>query len=98
MTLETFEVLIKNLTDIKEKSHNAYQLGLDLMDYEEVYHNTITILLKETFGEAGWDWISWYLYEKEGFNGKVLQAYDENNNEICHNVQSLWETVQEIQT
>jgi len=97
MTYETFETLIKNLTDIRERSHNIYEIGVNLLDYEEIYHTVITALLKEVFGEEGWDWISWYLYEKEGFDGKVLQAYDENDNEICHNVKSLWETIQKPQ-
>jgi hypothetical protein len=98
MTYETFEKLIKDLTKIQERSHQIYQLGLNLMDYEETYHNIITLLLKETFGEEGWEWVSWYLYERKGFDGKILQAWDKDNNEICHNIPSLWKTVQEYQT
>lgn len=45
------------------------------------------------FNEEGKDWIDWYLYERVGFDGKILEAWDEKGNVICHNVESLWDTV-----
>lgn len=94
MTYEQFETIIKDLEQIRERSHSIHKLGINLMDYEEIYHKTITNLLNSIFDSEGKDWIDWYLYERPGFIlGKTLTAFDENGNEICHNIFSLWQTV-----
>ena len=93
MSYEQFEEIIKNLEQYREKSHSIYKLGINLMDYDELPHGIISVLLTSVFGKEGKDWIDWYLYERIGFDGKVLQAWDENDEEICHNIPSLWDTV-----
>ena len=96
MTYEQFEKIIKNLEKCRERSHSLYQLGVDLMDYDELYQEVVGILMLSTFKEPGKDWIDWYLYEKPGmFSKEPLKAFDKDNNEICHNIESLWETVKE---
>lgn len=94
MNFEQFKIVIQTLEKISEKSHSLYQLGVDLLDYDEPHHKVFSILLNSIFGEKGKDWIDWYLYERVGFKkGDVLKATDENGNEICHNIESLWDTV-----
>lgn len=51
------------------------------------------MLLSNVFNNDGKDWIDWYLYEKISFDGKVLEAWDENNNPICYDTESLWNTI-----
>jgi hypothetical protein len=93
MNSEQFKTVIETLEKIRDRSHSIYQLGVDLMNYDEFYHIVISTLLESTFTEEGKGWIDWYLYERPGFNGKLNLATDENGNEICHNIESLWETV-----
>jgi hypothetical protein len=93
VNFEQFKILIESLEKVRERSHSIYLLGVDLMEYDEPFHVAITTLLKSVFTEEGYDWISWYLYERVGFNNKTLTATDENGNEICHNIESLWDTV-----
>lgn len=93
MKYQEFKTVIECLEKVRDRSHSAYQLGLDLMNYDEDFHEAITILLKSVFEEQGYDWISWYLYEKRVINGKALSAYDADGNEICNNILSLWDTV-----
>ena len=93
MKFKEFKQVIELLKKVSDRAHNAYQIGIDLMDYDEEYHKAITILMKSIFEEEGYDWISWYLYERDGFDGKVLSANDADGNEICHNIESLWDTV-----
>jgi hypothetical protein len=96
MEYKQFEKLIQNLEKCRERSHSMHDLGIDLMSYDDIYHEVISALLLSIFGDCGKDWIDWYLYEKPGFTEKEpLKAFDENNNEICHNIESLWETVKE---
>jgi hypothetical protein len=96
MKLETFKKIIQKLEMLRERSSKLYDLGIDILNYEEPYHEFFTIMLKEIFGEEGYDWISWYLYERVGFDGRVLQAWDENENEICNNIESLWEEINKL--
>lgn len=93
MNFEQFKTVIETLEKIRERSHSIYQLGIDLMDYDEPNHIVISTLLESIFKEEGKDWISWYLYERMGLDDKIMEAWDENNNPICYNIESLWETV-----
>lgn len=96
MDYEKFKKIIENLEKSRERSSALYDLGVDLMDYSDTYHEVIGELLLSVFGVDGKDWIDWYLYERPSFNGKEpLKAFDKDDNEICHNIESLWETVKE---
>jgi hypothetical protein len=90
---ESFKIIIEGLELVRERSHSIYQLGIGLMDYEELYHNIITSLLNSVFDKEGKDWIDWYLYERVGFTNKVNLATDKDGNEICYDIPSLWEEV-----
>ena len=96
MTYEQFEKLIEDLQKSLERSSALYDLGMDLMEYNDIFHNIISSLMLSTFTFEGKNWIDWYLYERPGFNSKEpLQAFDADGKEICHNIESLWETVTE---
>ena len=96
MDYKQFEKLIENLEKCRERSHSMYNLGIDLMTYDDIYHEIFGTLLLSVFGDCGKDWIDWYLYERLGFSGKEpLKAFDVDGTEICNNIESLWETVKE---
>jgi len=43
--------------------------------------------------EEGYDWLGWYLYEKDGISGKPrkdFQAWDHEEKEICKDLKGLW--------
>ena len=93
MNFEQFKTLIETLQKVSDKYRVLYDLGIDTMNYDEGYQKIISLLMECVFDEEGKSWIDWYLYERIGFDGKILQAWDENDNEICHNIESLWGTV-----
>ena len=93
MTYEKFKTIIEKLEKVRERSHALYELGINLMDHEEVYHEIITDLMLSVFDKEGKDWIDWYLYERIGFTDKVNLATDIDGNEICYDIPSLWEEV-----
>jgi hypothetical protein len=96
MEYKEFKKLIENLQKCRERSHSMYTLGIDLMSYDDIYHEIFGSLLLSVFGVEGKDWIDWYLYERPSFGGKEpLQAFDVDGTEICQNIESLWETVKE---
>jgi hypothetical protein len=96
MEYKQFVELIENLEKSLKRSSALYDLGVDLMDYNDIYHEVINSLMLETFNVEGKDWIDWYLYERPSFNDKEpLKAFNVDGTEICHNIESLWETVKE---
>jgi hypothetical protein len=95
MTYEQFKDLIETIEKVGERSSAIYDLGLDLINFEDEYYKIINILMNNVFNEEGHGWIDWYLYERIGFNDKVNLATDENGKEICYDIPSLWETVKE---
>lgn len=95
MTYEKFGYLIHLLKEIGESVHAANSIKVDLIEFVDPYHNIITSLLKEIYGDEGEDWISWYCYER-GFGAKELQAFDKDGNPICYDLKSLWEHVETL--
>lgn len=98
MNKKSFETIILNLQLAHKKSRELYKLGVDLMEYDESYEFVIDELFKATFNEDQHGWIDWYLYEREGLSGKINKAYKtvgKKKVEICHTIDSLWETIQE---
>ena len=96
MEYKQFKKIIENLEKSLQRSSALYDLGIDLMNYNDIYHEIISSLMLSTFNVEGKDWIDWYLYERPSFSGKEpLKAFDKDGNEICHNIESLWETVKE---
>jgi hypothetical protein len=93
MNYKNFKSIIENLEKMRERSHSIYILGIDLTNHEELYHNTITILLDSIFDKEARGWIDWYLYERNGFTNKINLANDKDGNEICYDIPSLWNEV-----
>jgi hypothetical protein len=95
MTYEQFKEIIESIEKIRDRSSAIFDLGLDLINFEDDYYKVINILMNSVFKEEGHDWIDWYLYERIGFNNKTNLATDGNGKEICYDIPSLWETVKE---
>jgi hypothetical protein len=91
MEKESFIKIMDMLQKHSDKVHSLYQYGFDLIEFSDELHVCINILLKQVFGEENYDWINWYLYEK-GCNDE-LKAWDENGNEICKNIDDLYELI-----
>jgi hypothetical protein len=66
-----------------------YKNKIDLTEIVDPYHSIIAILIKDIYGEEGYDWFSWFCYEND-FGRKGLDAYDENKKPICYSHESLW--------
>lgn len=92
MEFKDFKECIGNLIVMHQRTSEAYNLKIDIIDYHEPYEKAIYMLWDQILTEPGLDWLSWYLYEKNGISGKPrkdLTAYDENKKEICKNLKNL---------
>ena len=98
MKYERFLKIILSLQKQDKTIKTLYDNGVDLIDFVDPYHVIITELIKELYGEEGYDWFSWYCYESEfgqkdwSENGEVKHgACDAKGNPICYSHESLWE-------
>lgn len=96
MKFEVFEKIVTTLQAQHQKSFDLCRMGIDLMSYEDGYAETITLLFRAYYGAEGSDWIDWYMYERESFNGDLNAATDADGNPICYDIPSLWKYVEEI--
>lgn len=96
MKFEVFSELVTTLKRIEEKSFAAHQLGIDLIEFETDHSHATWTAIRAHYGKAASEWIEWYLYERESLNGSINQAWDKDGNEICHTMESLWQTVEEM--
>ena len=93
MTYEKF----KEILNLQIAHHNRIlQLSKLKVDLVELFSDQSTaseLLWQEVLTEHGYDWLSWFLYEKNGISGKPrkdLKAWDKENNEICKDLKGLW--------
>lgn len=100
MTKQSFEKIILNLQTARTRSREIYKLGIDLMNYEENYEKVVDELFSAAFNPDQLGWIDWFLYEREGFDGKINKAWKKVGRkkvEICYDIDSLWETINEYE-
>tara|TARA_R110000868_G_scaffold409292_2_gene694520 strand:- start:479 stop:790 length:312 start_codon:yes stop_codon:yes gene_type:complete len=93
MTYITFKQIIDLQIAHTNRVRAFYDLKLDLTETFEEQEKAIDLLWKELLTEFGYDWLNWYLYEKDGISGKPrpdLSAFDDNDKEICKDLQGLW--------
>ena len=73
--------------------NKLYKLGLDSYEMFDEHDRIINALWKEVLTEEGYEWLFWYLYEKNGISGKpkkYLEATDKDGTEICYNLISIY--------
>ena len=90
MTYERFLKITLGLQEQNSVVSDFYDLKVDLLDFVDPYHHVITELIKEVYGEEGYDWWSWFCYEND-YGTKGLTAKEKDGTPICYSHESLWE-------
>ena len=58
--------------------HNLYQNKVDVIEFTDPYDEIISELIKEVYGEEGYNWWSWYCFEsdfgKKDWSGKYITS------------------------
>jgi hypothetical protein len=93
MTREDFKKMIGLIEGHSYKSEMVYNYGIDSMEFTDQLHTVISMLMREAFGEIGYDWVSWFLYEKDFGKREDIKAYDENDNEIIRDIDELYDYI-----
>jgi hypothetical protein len=96
MEYEKFKQLIDLQIAHHKKIMDLCKLGVDLIETLEEQSKTIELLWQEVLTEFGYNWLCWYLYEKNGITGKPrksMKAWDDDHGdeEVCKDVRGLWE-------
>ncbi len=72
----------------------AYSIKIDLVETFSHSDDTISMLWKAILTDEGYDWLGWFLYEKDYISDLVgrsdLTAWDENQNPICETLEDLY--------
>jgi len=92
MNYKDFEKIINHMIAHTKKVQAAYDLKIDLIEAFDDHEKALHSLWKHVLTEEGYDWFSWYMYEKDGISGnprKDLQAWDKEK-EICQDLKRLW--------
>lgn len=95
MKYDRFLKITLQLQKESEVLDKLYESGIDLINFVNPYHIVITELIREVYGDEGYDWWSWFCYENNYGQGE-LTAYDENGDLICYSFKSLWEHLESI--
>jgi len=65
MEYSQFAEIILRLKKHSENVDKAYKLKIDLIDFNDDLNRIIDILIKEIYGEEGYDWFTWFCYEND---------------------------------
>lgn len=93
MKRDTFINTCRRMKFATDRMQAAYKLNIDLTEFMDddawvIQHLWSVILTKE-----GMDWFSWFMYEKAYLYDlkKDMKAWDEHKNEICQDLDSLYD-------
>lgn len=96
MTKEEFINLLKEHDDQEARLDTLEEMGLSIFDSPLIDYGSkmFDSLINAHFTSEGVDWISWWLYEKDG--DPYIKAWDENHNEIpMETMEDLWNYVKQ---
>jgi hypothetical protein len=90
MTFEEFKAIIDLMVDNSKRVEAIYDLKIDLLEFNDDNQQLVCLLWKQLLNEEGYDWLQWFLYEKnyihDGKGRKEMNARDESGKEICRNL------------
>jgi hypothetical protein len=97
MNINDFKNILENYKNFSNKISELHDLGFDfhegkyklMSDVEKM----LDIILSIHYNEHGIDWINWFIYETN-YGERKLEAWDENKNLICQDLESLHEYIE----
>lgn len=96
MQLSEFQNLLEKFKSFSDKIAELHDMGFDF--YEGKYQlisdvdKIIDITFSSHYTEQGVDWINWFIFETD-YGKRKLEAWDENKNLICQDLESLHEYI-----
>ena len=94
MKIEAFRKIILLLKKQQDKSLNMYQLGIDLINYDEPFDEINSILIGSIYGKEGLDIFYWWCYDNE-WGTKDLEFIDKDGERLCQTIEDLHQYLEE---
>lgn len=94
MTYERFLKVVSGLQKEDRVIKQAYDIGVDMINFVDPYHSIIHELIAEVYGEQGLDWFTWFCWENDFGQGDLMQRVNDGSL-IRHSTFSLWEYLEE---
>jgi len=93
MTYAQFKQIIDWQIAHSQKMDEFYKLNINLIEAFDEQEKVIDALWKQVLTTDGDDWVSWYLYEKNGISGKPKKDFKAHDGdvEICKDVKGLYD-------
>jgi hypothetical protein len=95
MTYPQFEKAILRLQHIQLKCQKVRETGIDIIDFTDNFYFVIDTLMESLFTEGQVDLINWYMLERDPQRGTI--AKDEDGNETCYDIPSLWKELNRLE-
>lgn len=95
MKLEVFKELIEKLKVQSQKERDAYNVGVDLFEFNNEFHSIVSILIGSYYGKDGLETFDWWCYEKKWGSREDLKMTDQDNNELCRTIEDLHQYLEE---
>lgn len=94
MKREVFKEIVETCNNMSNCVDKLYELKIDIINSPFfTYFNTLeSICIKNEYGDEGYDWYMWFIYEKmTSKNPEKMRAWDENGNEILKDLDELYD-------
>ena len=91
-TYTEFKKIIDLQIAHSKKLDKLHDLGIEFIELFSQTDTIIHLLWGQILTEHGEDWLSWYLYEKDGISGKPKKDIKANDkgNEICKDLRETY--------
>lgn len=94
MTYEQFLSILNGYREYGRIVSEACNMGIDLLEgkfsttsnVESIVENSI----KSHYGDDGWDWVNWFIWETDYGMREDMRGWDEKGNLICYDYESLY--------
>lgn len=92
MKFKDFEKVVTLLKEQSDREGQALELDIDLLEFNDKYNQIIDVLIRNVYGDEGWEWFGWFCYEND-FGRGDLDAYESFNGKIpiCYDIPSLYD-------
>jgi hypothetical protein len=93
MEYSEFKKVLQEYRDTNKDISDLYDIGVNILDGKyaigESYYTLFKSLIESHYGELGFDWVEWFIFESKYGEDKTMNATD-NGKRICYSTKSLW--------
>lgn len=91
MKFEVFAEIVTLMKEQSDKEHNAHQVGIDLINFNDPIHAAISHLIGAIYGPEGKDVFDWWCWEKDWGTRTDLKMTEADGTEVCQTLPDLHE-------